>query len=113
MALILAIGWREQVELILAGIVFSLGAGIVAIIAYLAWTGWPRNFDRWMWWTMVVLFGIPGTLLAVFAQRMEPISAWQNLGRHLLFTIGITLLFFAFGCGLAVVTCRRGPPQSN
>ena len=106
--------WRESFLLSLVSLLFLGGVAVGSVIAWAAWSGWPRSFDRGTWWTVFMLCGIPGVFLVIFAQRMEPAAAWQNFVQHVLFTLGILLVFIAWGCGLAVLTYRRRtPPISN
>jgi hypothetical protein len=107
-----ALGWRENLQLALGSLLFVCGIAICGVIAWAASNGRPQNFDRWMWWTAFMLFQIPGAIICIYAQRMEPAGAWREFVQHVLLTLGILLVFIAWGCGLAIFTyrCRTPPP---
>jgi surface polysaccharide O-acyltransferase-like enzyme len=88
---------------------FVFVPSIAAAIGYAAWKGWPKNFDREMYWTAFAAAIIASVFLMVFAQRMQAdVRTWQYLLQVVCFTLGALLFGVAAGCVVGIFTYRRG-----
>jgi len=76
---------------------------------YAAWKGWPKNFNREMYWTAFAAAIGVSAFLMVFAHRMEAdVRTWQYLAQLACFGLAALLFGVAGGCMVGVFTYRRG-----
>jgi hypothetical protein len=74
---------------------FVLGPAIAAGIAYAAWKGKPKNFDREMYWTAFAAAILASGFLMVFAQRMQAdVRTWKYVAQIACFGIGAVLFWW-------------------
>jgi hypothetical protein len=93
---------------------FVLGPAIASGIAYAAWKGKPKNFDREMYWTAFAAAILASGFLMVFAQRMQAdVRTWKYVAQIACFGIGAVLFGVAGGCLLGVFIYRRGVRSSD
>jgi hypothetical protein len=96
---------------------FVLAPSIAAAIGYAAWKGWPKSFDREMYWTVFVASGVVAGLVIVFALRIRAVGeAWLHLVQLTCLGLGALLFGVALGFGVGIFTRRRnsltqGPPE--
>lgn len=93
---------------------FVLAPSIAAAIAYAAWKGWPKTFDREMYWTAFVASGAVTALVNAYAMRIRAVGeTWLHIVQ--LACLGLCALLFgvAFGFGVGIFTRRRNPPPSG
>jgi hypothetical protein len=96
---------------------FVLAPSIAAAIGYAAWKGWPKSFDREMYWTVFVASGAVAGLVIVYALRIRPVGgAWLHLVQLTCLGLGALLFGVALGFGVGIFTRRRnsltqGPPE--
>jgi hypothetical protein len=82
---------------------------VTAAIAYAAWHGKPKNFDRSMFFTAFASAGAASLLMIVYAQRMQAdVRTWQYAIQVALFVLGLLLFAVAGGCGLGIFLTKRG-----
>jgi hypothetical protein len=79
-------------------------------IAYAAWRGIPRNFNREMWIAAFFVTMIVGGTLLVTAQRMDPFGLWQRILQEICGYSGLLLLVISLGCGISIFTHRQTAP---
>jgi len=113
MSLAMTVDWRGLASAVYDLLVLAVGIALTAVIPRAAWEGWPETFDRWMWWTVYMLAGIPGGILLAIAQGMETATDWQRFIQRVLGSFGVLLFFVAFGCGIAILTYRRRTPPPS
>lgn len=91
----------------LAAIVILVFGPAIAI-AYFAFKGRPKTFDRWMYWTCFCAFMISGGVLFGIGEKLvEP--RYNNAYMQPICVFSALFLFgLALGCGLAIFTFR-GP----
>jgi uncharacterized membrane protein len=88
---------------------FVVVPSIAALIAYAAWKGKPKNFNREMYGMAFVATVAASGFLMVYAQRMQAdVRTWQYLLQIACFGLGAPLFGVAGGCGVGVFTYRRG-----
>jgi hypothetical protein len=96
---------------------FVVVPSIAAAIAYAAWKGIPKNFNREMYGMAFFATVSASGFLMVYAQRMQAdVRTWQYLLQIACFGLGALLFGVAGGCGVGVVTYRRNsltkdPPE--
>jgi hypothetical protein len=81
---------------------------IVAAIAYAAWKGKPKNFNREMYWTAFAASMVVSGVLMVFAQRMHAdVRTWQYFLQTVCLLAGALLFGVSGGCFLGIFIYRR------
>ena len=89
-------------------ILFGGGPSIAAAVAYAAWKGKPKNFDREMYWTAFIGMGAVSAVVIVFALRIRAgVGTWQYLFQCVSFSLGAILFGISMGCGVGIFTYRR------
>jgi uncharacterized membrane protein len=91
---------------------FVVAPSMAAVIAYAAWKGWPKSFDREMYWTAFVSTGAVAALVIVYAMRIVVDGTWQHLVRLAGLGLGALLLGVAFGFAVGIFV-RRANPLTN
>lgn len=90
---------------------------IATAIGYAAWKGWPKSFDREMYWTAFVASGAVAGLVIVYALRIPAVGGtWLHLVQLACLELGLLLFGVSFGFGVGIFTRRRnsvtqGPPE--
>jgi hypothetical protein len=87
---------------------FVVVPSIAASIAYAAWKGKPKNFNREMYGMGFVATVAASGFLMVYAQRMQAdVRTWHYPFQIACFGLGALLFGVAGGCGVGVFTYRR------
>jgi len=84
---------------------FVIAPAIAATIAYAAWKGKPKGFDRDMYWTAFVSTGAVAGFILVYAQRNG--GTWPRAVRLACLVLGALLFGVAFGFGVGIFARRR------
>jgi len=96
-------------------IIFFVGVPSIAVaIAYAAWKGKPKSFDRESHVLGFVACILASGFLLVYAQRMHAdVRTWQYLMQIACGGLGLLLFGIAMGCGIGIFKCRRrsGPQE--
>jgi hypothetical protein len=91
-------------------ILFGVAPSIAAAVAYAAWKGKPKNFDREMYWTAFIAIGAVSAFVVMFALRMRAeVGTWQYFFQCASFSLGAILFGMSMGCGVGIFTYRRRP----
>ena len=83
---------------------FVIAPTIAATIAYAAWKGKPKGFDRDMYWTAFVSTAAVAGFILVYAQRNG--GTWPPLVRVACFEIAALLFGVALGFGVGILARR-------
>jgi uncharacterized protein YybS (DUF2232 family) len=84
---------------------FVLALLIAVAIAYAAWKGKPKSFDREMYWTMFVAAGAVGGLSLVYVQRHT--DTLPGLVVYVGLILGALLFGVSAGFGIGALVRRR------
>lgn len=96
---------------------FVLAPSIATAIGYAAWKGWPKSFDREMYWTAFVALSAVAGLVIVYASRIKAVGGiWLHLVQLACLGLGALVFGVALGFGVGIFTRRRdsltqGPPE--
>jgi uncharacterized membrane protein YhaH (DUF805 family) len=86
---------------------------IAATIAYAAWKGKPKTFDREMYWTSFAAAGIASALVFVLAQKLDSKVSAGHLVPAACLLLALLLLGVSMGCAIAIFTWRRPDSWAN
>lgn len=97
-------------------VLLIMSAGIPAIaatIAYAAWRGKPKTFDREMYWTSFAAGVIASALVFVLAQKLNSNGLTGHLVPAICLLLALLLFAVSMGCGIAIFTWRRPDPPAS
>lgn len=81
---------------------------VTAGVAYAAWRGKPRSWDRSMFFTAFASAGAVSAFLITYAIKMQAdVRTWQYAMQVALFVLGLLLFAIAGGCGLGIFLTNR------
>jgi len=84
---------------------FVIAPTIAATIAYAAWKGKPKGFDRDMYWTAFVSTAAVAGFILVYAQRNG--GTWPRAVQLACLVLGALLFGVALGFGVGIFARRR------
>jgi multidrug transporter EmrE-like cation transporter len=87
--------------------------GIAVTIAYAAWRGKPKTFDREMYWTSFATAGIASVLVFVLAQKLNSNGLAGHILPVLCLLLALLLFGVSMGCGIAIFAWRRPDSPAN
>jgi len=97
---------RAIAEIVFVVVAFFVMAPTVAtVIAYRAYRGKPKSFDREMYWTAFVAIGAVAGIVIVYALRMDTKDEFAgNLLRMIALLLGALLFGVSLGFGAGIFT---------
>lgn len=86
---------------------FVIAPSIAVAIAYAAWRGKPKSFDREMYWTVFVATCAVAAVIIVYSLRMQTDDEMRfHLVQLVCLGLGALLFGVSFGFGVGVFTRR-------
>jgi hypothetical protein len=83
---------------------------IPGVVAFAAWKGWPKNFNRETYMLGFLGLGFASAILIYSAQRMTPEDVWHQLLQEICGALGLLLSGISVGCLIGIFTCRNKTP---
>jgi hypothetical protein len=89
-------------------LIMSVGIPAIAVaIAYAAWRGKPKTFDREMYWTSFAAALIVSALAFVLAQKLNFNGSAGRILPAISLFLALLLFGVSMGCGIGIFTWRR------
>jgi NhaP-type Na+/H+ or K+/H+ antiporter len=96
-------------EVIYLSMFFLVVPLVVAGIAYAAWRGKPRSWDRSMFFTAFASAGAVSAFLITYAIKMQAdVRTSQYAIQVAFFVLGLLLFAIAGGCAVGIFLTKRG-----
>jgi|SRR5690242_4646639 len=101
------------IQLVWIYLLFSIVApGVAVIVVYFAAKGYPKSFDREMWWMCFVVAGAAAALILIVGAKWAPPGV---LGRLVMgFCLGTSSLLagLSMGCSISVFIFKKAEETS-